>query len=179
MAIVTYLFEKRQLMQKNLKTFLTIALTVVITIIVFILLMPVIGPRFMHPLMSGNMPMHSNNSAPSGLDYSTEHASENGQFKVSFTSETPIVINKMHSWTLHVETADGQPVENATILVDGGMPQHGHGLPTAPQVTEYLGNGDYRVEGMKFQMGGWWEVRFDITAGDLNDTVTFNLTLEG
>jgi hypothetical protein len=59
------------------------------------------------------------------------------------------------------------------------MPQHGHGLPTAPQVTEYLGNGDYLVEGMKFQMGGWWEVRFNITAGDLNDTITFNLTLEG
>ena len=164
---------------KALKTILTIALTVVITIIVFILLMPVIGPRFMHPLMSGRMPMHANNTAPSGLDMSTERTTDNGKFNVSFTSEEAIVINQMHSWTLHVETADGQPVENATILVDGGMPQHGHGLPTVPQVTEYLGNGDYLVEGMKFQMGGWWEVRFDITDGDVNDTVTFNLTLEG
>ena len=165
---------------KTVKTILTIALTVVITIIVFILLMPVIGPRFMHPLMSGgNMPMHANNSAPSGLDFSTERTTDNGKFTASFTSDETIVINQLHSWTLHVETADGQPVENATILVDGGMPQHGHGLPTVPQVTEYLGNGDYLVEGMKFQMGGWWEVRFDITAGDVNDTVTFNLTLEG
>lgn len=164
---------------KALKTILTIAITVVITIIVFILLMPVIGPRFMHPLMSGNMPMHANNSIPSGLDLSKERTTDNGKFNVSFTSEEAIVINQMHSWTLHVETADGQPVENATILVDGGMPQHGHGLPTVPQVTEYLGDGNYLVEGMKFQMGGWWEVRFDITAGDVNDTVTFNLTLEG
>lgn len=164
---------------KALKTILTIALTVVITIIVFILLMPVIGPRFIHPLMSGNMPMQMNSAVPSGLDMSTERTTDNGKFNVSFTSEEAIVINQMHSWTLHVETADGQPVENATILVDGGMPQHGHGLPTVPQVTEYLGNGDYLVEGMKFQMGGWWEVRFDITAGDVNDTVTFNLTLEG
>ena len=165
---------------KAVKTILTIAITVVVTIIVFVLLMPVIGPRFMHPLMSGgNMPMHMNNSAPSGLDMSTERTTDNGKFKVSFASEEAIVINQMHSWTLHVETADGQIVENATILVDGGMPQHGHGLPTVPQVTEYLGNGDYLVEGMKFQMGGWWEVRFDITDGETNDTVTFNLTLEG
>jgi hypothetical protein len=42
---------------------------------------------------------------------------------------------------------NGEPVENATIAVDGDMPEHGHGLPTCPQVTKYLGNGDYLVEG--------------------------------
>ena len=26
------------------------------------------------------------------------------------------------------------------IGVDGDMPQHGHGLPTRPQVTDYLGD---------------------------------------
>ena len=165
---------------KTLKTLLTVALTVVITIIAFVLLMPVLGPRFMHPLMAGRMEsMHGNSSAPSELDYATERTTDNGVFKVSYSSEDTITINQMHTWTLHVETADGQPVENATITVDGGMPQHGHGLPTAPQVTEYLGDGDYLVEGMKFQMGGWWEVKFNITAGDLTDTITFNLTLEG
>lgn len=39
------------------------------------------------------------------------------------------------------------------------MSQHGHGLPTRPQVTQNLGNGDYLVEGTKFQMGGWWVMR--------------------
>jgi hypothetical protein len=58
------------------------------------------------------------------------------------------------------------------------MPQHGHGLPTSPQVTQNLGNGDYLVEGMKFQMPGWWEVRFSISAGAQTDTITFNLTLQ-
>ena len=165
---------------KTLKTLLTVALTVVITIIAFVLLMPVLGPRFMHPLMAGRMEsMHGNSSAPSELDYATKRTTDNGVFKVSYSSEDTITINQMHTWMLHVETADGQPVENATITVDGGMPQHGHGLPTAPQVTEYLGDGDYLVEGMKFQMGGWWEVKFNITAGDLTDTITFNLTLEG
>jgi len=62
----------------------------------------------------------------------------------------------MHSWILRLETLDGQPVRNAEITVAGGMPKHNHGLPTAPQVTRELGNGDYLVEGIKFQMAGWY-----------------------
>ncbi len=58
------------------------------------------------------------------------------------------------------------------------MPQHGHGLPTRPQVTKNLGNGDYLVEGMKFQMGGWWVVDFTIDTAGKHDTVRFNMILK-
>ena len=116
---------------------------------------------------------------PSDLDTSTTRSSDNGLFNVSYTPANGTVpVNQMHQWTLHVETADGQPVENATITLDGDMPQHGHGLPTSPQVTEYLGNGDYRVEGLKFQMGGWWVMDFVITAQGQSDTVRFNMMLD-
>jgi YtkA-like len=116
---------------------------------------------------------------PSDLDYSTTRLSHKGIFNVSYTASTGTVpVNQMHQWTLHVETADGQPVENATIRVDGDMPQHGHGLPTSPRVTKYLGNGDYLVEGMKFQMGGWWLMDFTITANGQTDTVHFNMMLK-
>jgi hypothetical protein len=84
----------------------------------------------------------------------------------------------MHQWTLHVESADGRPVEDATINVDGDMPQHGHGLPTSPRVTKYLGNGDYLVDGMKFQMGGWWLMDFTISAKGQTDAVHFNMMLK-
>ncbi|OGO34393.1 MAG: hypothetical protein A2Z16_05320 [Chloroflexi bacterium RBG_16_54_18] len=118
------------------------------------------------------------NSVPDELDTSTSLLSENGLFKVTYSiPDEPIPINTMQSWILHVETPDGLPVENAQINVDGDMPQHGHGLPTRPQVTEYLGNGDYKVEGLKFHMQGWWIVEFDITAQDKSDHVTFNLVL--
>ena len=66
----------------------------------------------------------------------------------------------------------------ASISVDGDMPQHGHGLPTRPQVTKHLGNGDYLAEGMKFQMGGWWVVDFTIDAAGQKDTVRFNMILK-
>ena len=116
---------------------------------------------------------------PANLDTSTTRSSENSLFKVSYsTSNGTVPVNQMHQWTLHVETADGLPVENATITVDGDMPQHGHGLPTRPQVTKYLGNGDYLVEGLKFQMGGWWVMDFVITAQDQSDAVQFNMMLK-
>ena len=117
-------------------------------------------------------------SRPANLDLSTDKLSDQGSYHVSFTSETqPIPMNQIHQWTLHVETADGQPVENAAITVGGGMPEHGHGLPTVPQVTEYLGDGNYQVQGMKFQMGGWWVVTFSIDDGMHQDSVTFNILL--
>ena len=116
---------------------------------------------------------------PSDLDTSTTRPSDNGLFTVSYTASTePIPINQIHQWTLHVESAEGQPVEDATITVDGDMPQHGHGLPTRPQMTKNLGNGDFLVEGMKFQMGGWWLIDFTITANDQTDVVHFNMMLK-
>ena len=120
-----------------------------------------------------------NSEVPSDLDYSTTRLSEKELFRASYTSSQETVpVNRMHQWTLHVETSDGRPVENATITVDGDMPQHGHGLPTKPQETENQGNGDYLVEGMKFQMGGWWVMDFTITANGQTDAVHFNMMLK-
>jgi hypothetical protein len=112
------------------------------------------------------------------LDTATTRLSDLGRFRVSSRSRlSPIAINRIHSWVLHLETGDGQPVEAAKITINGGMPEHDHGLPTAPQVTRYLGNGDYLVEGIKFHMNGWWQMSFLITAGEQRDSVTFNLVL--
>jgi len=160
----------------NRQTIIVIVTAVITTLIVLIgiaALMPILGPRYMHPLMMGNQP------APGDLDTSSKRLSDGGLFRVSWTSDPASPpLNRMHTWTLHLETPDGKSVEGAEISVDGGMPLHGHGLPTSPQVTQELGSGDYLVEGMKFQMPGWWEVRFGIQADGQADTITFNLTLE-
>ena len=118
-------------------------------------------------------------SVPANLDMATTRTSTQGLFRGSWVSQLePIEIDQIHTWTIHLETPDGQPLENAQVTVDGGMPQHGHGLPTQPMVTQYLGHGDYRVEGMKFQMTGWWVVNFHITANGKSDTMQFNLILK-
>jgi len=112
-------------------------------------------------------------------DYATTRLSADGLFSVTINPDTePIPINAIHTWVLHVETPSGERLDDALIRVDGDMPEHGHGLPTRPEVTAYLGNGDYRVEGMKFQMPGWWVMDFDITVDGQSDLAQFNLLLK-
>ena len=104
--------------------------------------------------------------------------SENGLFRGSWQSrpEAP-AINVVHEWVLHIETAGGEPVSGALVTLDGDMPAHGHGMPTTPEVTEDLGNGDYLVEGMSFQMGGYWVIDVTVSAGGQTDLIRFGLDL--
>ena len=102
--------------------------------------------------------------------------SAGGRYQATLEAPEPLRVRRMHTVRLRVTSA-GAPVEGATITVDGGMPQHGHGLPTHPRVTRALGGGTYQVEGLKFNMGGWWEVKFRIASAAGTDSVTFNLDL--
>jgi hypothetical protein len=86
-------------------------------------------------------------------------------------------LRKLQSVRVLVLDSAGRPVENARISVDGGMPEHGHGLPTQPKVQGSLGGGLYAIEGLRFSMGGWWEVKLAIEAPQGADRVTFNLSL--
>jgi hypothetical protein len=104
--------------------------------------------------------------------------SEHGRFRASWESR-PVdpAINELHEWVLHIETVDGEPAAGAIVSVDGDMPAHGHGMPTEPQVTADLGSGDYLVEGMSFQMGGYWIVDVTVTFDGETDLVRFGLDL--
>lgn len=86
----------------------------------------------------------------------------------------PAAINQLHAWQMKLTSPAGAPVAHARIQVDGGMPQHGHGLPTRPQVTRELPEGGYLIEGMKFSMTGWWEIKLAIEGPGGADRVTFN-----
>jgi hypothetical protein len=134
--------------------------------------------RWLTPLAALGLLAACMHQAPADLDTASVRLSEQGAFRVAYTSEaTPIPLHRLHRWTLHVETADGRPVTDATLKVDGDMPGHGHGMPTRPRVTRHLGNGDYLVEGMKFQMGGWWVMDVSVEAGGRRDVARFNLRL--
>ena len=84
---------------------------------------------------------------------------------------------QMQSWLITVVDSDGRPVEGARMTIDGGMPQHGHGLPTRPRMTHPLKPGTYEIEGVRFNMGGWWEFKVTIGTDRGEDTITFNLSL--
>ncbi len=101
-----------------------------------------------------------------------------GSYKVSYSSKvTPIPINQIHQWVLHIETADGEPVSNAKLDIQGGMPLHDHGLPTNPVATEYLGEGNYLIEGVRFHMMGDWEITLEISQGNITETALIHLRI--
>lgn len=114
-------------------------------------------------------------SAPSDLDLSLTRPTAEGRFVVTLQPPaTPAAINQLHSWQVRLATRAGAPIAHARIKIDGGMPQHGHGLPTRPQVTQELSDGTYLIEGMKFNMTGWWEIKLAIESPEGTDKVTFN-----
>ena len=111
-------------------------------------------------------------------DISRSKSTANGLFVASFEPERGVIRQgELQSWLLTLKTAAGAPVEGAAITVSGGMPQHDHGLPTSPQATDYLGDGRYRIDGIKFTMSGWWQLRFAISAAAGSDSVVFNIVL--
>jgi hypothetical protein len=118
-------------------------------------------------------------ATPRDLDLSLRHPSAQGRYLVQI--EPPAAapaINQIHTWQIKLNSPDGAPVRNARIAVDGGMPQHGHGMPTRPQVTREVAAGTYAMEGMKFSMSGWWEIKLAIQAGDGADSVVFNTIVD-
>jgi hypothetical protein len=129
-----------------------------------------IAPLFLGLQLAGCM------SVPQGLDQSQQKPTVAHRYVVAaHPVKEPVALNTLHAWEVTVTQSDGSPVTQARIDVDGGMPQHGHGLPTQPRVTQNLGGGHYLVEGVKFSMTGWWEIRFKVSTSELGtDAVTFN-----
>ena len=112
-------------------------------------------------------------------DPSLIRVSDQGRFNVQVSSDAnPIPMRRIHTWTIQVADRTGRPVDGAAIQVSGGMPEHGHGLPTQPQVSATETPGRYRINGVRFSMTGWWVLNLAIRTPDGRaDTVTFNVTL--
>ena len=115
---------------------------------------------------------------PKDLDTSTMKLTASNAFNVMYKSTSgQIRINRIHSWELAIKDANGKPVNDAMVTVVGDMPEHGHGLPTQPEVVKVGTGGLYRVDGMKFTMPGWWVVTVSVMAGGVHDSVSFNLNI--
>jgi hypothetical protein len=135
--------------------------------------------RWTHPLLAVTLL-----AAPSGAMAEAQAAagelrlSHSGEFRVRYAGDLqPPAINRIHGGVLHLETRAGEAVADARISITGGMPEHDHGLPTQPEVTGYLGDGNYRVEGLRFHMHGAWELLITIDAQGNRDTVVIPLQL--
>ncbi len=70
-----------------------------------------------------------------------------------------------------------QNITPDTVLIDGGMPQHGHGLPTSPVLTPLEQSGHYRIDGLKYNMPGAWLLGFKIITPRGEDKIIFDFII--
>ena len=121
----------------------------------------------------------SSSAAALPQDLPQQRSTEHGQFVVHVESDVmPIPMRRIHAWRIHITDASGAPLTQAVVQVTGGMPEHHHGLPTQPRVTESTASGDYRINGVRFSMTGRWVLNLNIRARDgRSDTVTFSFVL--
>jgi hypothetical protein len=106
-----------------------------------------------------------------------QQATEAGHYVVQFQPQTgTITIGQFENWVITLKDKTGKAVYPAHIGLSGGMPEHGHGMPSQPQVTKYLGDGRFLVEGMKFNMAGEWLFGFVVETPTARDRL--KLTIE-
>ena len=89
----------------------------------------------------------------------------------------PIERNRPLTWTVEVRTAAGASVQGATLALESWMPDDESVSVARPRATAELGGGRYRVEGIRFDRRGWWNVRLQISAAGVTDSLAFNLVL--
>jgi YtkA-like len=103
--------------------------------------------------------------------------SANQKYTATLLPREPLRLRRLQTVPVRITDAAGRPVEQASFTVDGGMPEHLHGLPTQPRLGRSLGGGVYEIDGVRFSMGGWWEFKLAIESPAGADSVTFNLSL--
>lgn len=104
--------------------------------------------------------------------------SDSGRYTVEIEKIDPeIPLRSLHSWVVRFEHKTGSETKLLRIEIDGGMPRHGHGLPTEPKLTQYLGNGRYQIDGVLFNMPGLWQLQFRIQDSKGWDQAVFKLAV--
>jgi hypothetical protein len=100
-----------------------------------------------------------------------------GRYRIEVRPATPpVVLGEIHDWVIRLERTDGRPAQPVSVSFDGGMPAHGHGFTTAPRVARSLGDGEFLVKGVRFHMGGEWQLRVALTDAEGSDGAALAFT---
>ena len=108
-----------------------------------------------------------------------QQASSKALYQATVTCAAPPSVGTFQECRLQVDSPQALPTD-LVIAVDGGMPSHGHGLPTAPQAIPTGKPGEFRIDGLKYSMPGEWVLGFWLhsdSAPAAQDKIVFWFTL--
>jgi hypothetical protein len=77
-------------------------------------------------------------------------------------------------WRMLITTADGSVPTRPTLVMRSWMPETPSVVGDRPKAS-YLGDGTFRVEGLRFRRPGWWNVTVTISDAAVTDSLAFNL----
>ena len=92
-------------------------------------------------------------------------------------SPDPIERNRSLTWTVEVRTGADTPVEGALLMLESWMPDDRTVSVARPSAIADVGGGFYRIEGLRLDSPGWWNLRLQISAAGTTDSLAFNLVL--
>lgn len=107
----------------------------------------------------------------SGCARSITKTTARGAFRVKIIGKDKIIRYGRNEVVMKITDEKNHGVEGAQIVVAPWMPEHGHGSPWPPTVTEE-GGGRYKVV-IPITMLGNWELRIKIKKGVKEDTAVF------
>jgi YtkA-like protein len=110
-----------------------------------------------------------------------EAKTKDGALSVHFLDASPAPPAKgYNTWTVQVLDGKGAPVNGATIVTKGFMPDHNHGTSTTPKVTAKGQDGTYEITPMVLFMPGVWQITFAVTtSGGVTDSAMVTFCADG
>lgn len=111
------------------------------------------------------------------LHWQASQASTKNLYQANMDCETMPEAGPFQDCTISFTDLSGNAINPEQTLIDGGMPLHGHGLPTAPVLTALDKAGTYRIDGLKYNMPGAWLLGFKIKAAQGEDKIIFDFVV--
>ncbi len=133
-----------------------------------------IKPIIFFSLIFSVVALHANENNT----WTVSQASKNNHYNINLQCDHPPTLEGFQS--CHLTLSDKiKKIANANILIEGGMPEHHHGLPTSPKIQWDSDTKTYIINGLKFSMPGAWELIFliDKTKNLPQDTATISFKI--
>ncbi|MFN3786626.1 MAG: FixH family protein [Thiothrix sp.] len=102
--------------------------------------------------------------------------SDGGMYQATLVCAEAPTVGAFQECSLHLYSQQALP-SDLQVAIDGGMPAHGHGLPTTPQAIAAATAGEFRIEGLKYSMPGEWVLGFLLQAPNAQDKVVFRFNI--
>ena len=117
------------------------------------------------------------NVASAPTQWQKKMTSANGHYQAVLSCTTMPSVGRFQDCQVTFEATQGETAGIKAVQIEGGMPHHGHGLPTSPVMQPQDIPDTYYIEGLKYTMYGAWLLGFKVsgTAGD--DKIIFDFVI--